>query len=86
MKYATFFIVLFTLQTFAQLNGTKKEAFFILTEFKVKDVRTNGIDYTKKALEGENNLFFIKIMEPMKYYFLIIGKIQFLKAMDQFII
>ncbi len=62
-------MVLFTLQTFAQLNGTKKDVFFILSEFKVKDVRTNGIDYTKKALEGENNLFFYKDNETNEVLF-----------------
>ena len=61
MKKIISVLCLFTISVVAQQNEKNdSEQIIILTEFIVKDLRINSVDYSKEAIKDGNKLYFYK--------------------------
>lgn len=61
MKRLLFLVCLFTISVVAQEKEKNDQEQIILTEFIIKDVRFDGVDYSKKAIQDGNRLYFYKV-------------------------
>jgi hypothetical protein len=62
MKRFIYLMCLFTISVTAQENENNAQQQIILTEFIIKDVRFDGVDYTKEAIQDGNRLYFYKVI------------------------
>ena len=61
MKRFIYLLCLFTVSVVAQEKEKNEQEQIILTEFIIKDVRFDGTDYTKEAIQDGNRLYFYKV-------------------------
>lgn len=61
MKRFIYLLSLFTISVVAQEKEKNDQEQIILTEFIIKDVRFDGVDYSKEAIQDGNRLYFYKI-------------------------
>ena len=70
MKKIISILCLFTLSVTAQENEKNdSEQIIIITEFIVKDLRINGVDYSKEAISDGNKLYFYKVKDSDEVLF-----------------
>ena len=69
MKLYLYLICLFTISVVAQNSNESDDSQIVLAEFNVKDVRFDGVDYSKDALEENNKLFFYKSTDGKEVLF-----------------
>lgn len=61
MKRFIYLLSLFTISVVAQEKEKNDQEQIILTEFIIKDVRYDGVDYSKDAIQDGNRLYFYKV-------------------------
>ena len=60
---------LFTISVVAQEKEKNDQEQIILTEFIIKDVRFDGVDYSKEAIQDGNRLYFYKVKDSDEILF-----------------